>query len=125
MKKGLIQYKILPFLLSLAILVVPMVLFAAGSGGGGTGVTAKISNPLKKDTIQELILAITDAVVEIGYYIVVFFILYSGFLFVKARGDEKGLGDAKKTFLWTVVGAAVLLGAQVLSLVIKNTVAQL
>lgn len=84
-----------------------------------------IDNPLSNiSDIPTLITTIVDAVTTIGYYVVVIFIIYAGFLFVKARGDKGGLEEAKKTFLWTVVGAAVLLGASILSNVIKNTVTQ-
>ncbi|GMU74394.1 MAG: hypothetical protein AMXMBFR44_5910 [Candidatus Campbellbacteria bacterium] len=86
-----------------------------------------IKNPLEGkgiDDIPALITVIVGAVMTIGYYIVVVFIIYAGFLFVTARGDEKKLGDAKKTFLYTVIGATILLGASILSTVIKNTVTQ-
>lgn len=102
--------------------VLPVAVFAAG---GNPGEPPKIENPLKNiDDIPTLITTIVDAITTIGYYIVVIFIIYSGFLFVKARGDQAGLKTAKQTFLWTVVGAAVLLGASILSTVIKNTVTQ-
>ncbi|MCR4275038.1 MAG: TrbC/VirB2 family protein [Candidatus Campbellbacteria bacterium] len=107
--------------LALFVFVVPMVIFAQVGGEGST-----IENPLNNVTsIPALITIIVTAVKDIGYFVIVFFLIYSGFLFVKARGDPKGITDAKNTFLWTVVGAAVLLGAQILSDVIKNTVTQL
>ncbi len=104
------------------LFVAPMVLFADPPGPPAP---IKIDNPLSKiSDIPTLITTIVDAVTTIGYYVVVIFIIYAGFLFVKARGDKGGLEEAKKTFLWTVVGAAVLLGASILSNVIKNTVTQ-
>jgi uncharacterized BrkB/YihY/UPF0761 family membrane protein len=88
----------------------------------------KIYNPLERSGINDiptLVSTIVDQVANVGYFVIVFFILYSGFLFVTARGDEAGLKKAKEVFLWTVIGAAVLLGAKVLSAVIKGTVNQL
>lgn len=105
-----------------ALVVVPAVLFADPPGSPPT---PTITNPLSNiSDIPTLITTIVDAVTTIGYYIVVIFIIYAGFLFVKARGDKGGLEDAKKTFYWTVIGAAVLLGASILSTVIKNTVTE-
>ncbi len=97
-----------------------------GDTGPGTPAQSGIHNPLGSvSDIPSLIQTIVDAVVQIGYYIVVIFIIYSGFLFVKARGNRTELEGAKKAFLYTVVGAAILLGAQILSSVISNTVSQL
>lgn len=104
------------------VLVIPVLLFANSAGTGAT-----IINPLAQQNINDiptLITVIVDAMKNIGYFVIVFFIIYSGFSFVKARGDEKAVTDAKNMLLWTVVGAAVLLGAQILSDVIKNTVTQ-
>lgn len=49
-------------------------------------------------------------------------LIWAGFLFVTARGDEKQLERAKSVFLWTMVGGAVVLGAQVLYMIAKGTV---
>jgi hypothetical protein len=111
--------KILGALCAFIVLVLPALLFAVEPGAGDT-----IKNPLQVGTIPELITIIVNAMKNIGYFVIVFFIIYSGFSFVMARGDDKAITDAKNMFLWTVVGAAVLLGAQILSDVIKNTVTQ-
>lgn len=115
---------ILGSLLAFALVFIPAIfsVYAAGPG------PFTIYNPLDKTGIKDvpgLIAAIVKQIITVGYFIIVFFVLYSGFLFVKARGDEKGITDAKNAFLWTVVGAAVLLGAQLLSTIIQNTVKQL
>ncbi|MCR4334233.1 MAG: pilin [Patescibacteria group bacterium] len=84
-----------------------------------------IENPLQVKTISELINSILGLVLQIGLPVAVVFIIYSGFLFVTARGDPKKLTDAKSTFLWTVVGTAVLLGASVIAGVIDATIKQI
>lgn len=85
----------------------------------------KIENPLKFNSIQDVVLAATTAATTIGFYVALFFIIYSGFLFVKARGNETELKNAKKTLLYTLIGTAVLLGASVLANVIKGTLDQI
>ena len=110
-------------------LFAPMFLFAAGTGGvtpppkkNLTGIT----NPLKDiDSVSDLLFAAVDIVTQLGFYIAVIFIIYSGFLFVKARGDTKALEDAKNAFLWTIIGTAILLGARLLAEVIEGTIDQL
>ncbi len=78
-------------------------------------------NPIKQTDIYGLINAIIDFIVKIGAVVVVFFIIYAGFLFVTAQGNENKISKAKMTFLWTVIGSLVLLGASTLSGVICNT----
>jgi hypothetical protein len=65
---------------------------------------------------------VLDALVLIAFPIIVLFLVYAGFLFVFARGDEKKINDAKRIFLWTFVGALLVLGAWTLSRAIKGTV---
>ncbi len=85
----------------------------------------KLDNPIKYDDLGSLLIAVAEEAAKVGFYIVIFFIIYSGFLFVKARGNDKELESAKRTFLYTVIGAAILLGATVLANVIQGTVEQL
>ncbi len=79
-------------------------------------------NPISKGTnIFALVHAILDFVVKIGTIAVIFMVIYSGFLFVKAQGDSGAIIAAKDTFFWTVIGGVVLIGAKVLATVICNT----
>ncbi len=64
-------------------------------------------------------------VLPIGAVVVVFFIIYSGYLFVTAGGDQKKLDSAKKTFWGVVIGTAVLLGSLTIAQAIKSTVCQI
>ena len=87
--------------------------------------TVSFPNPIEATDLKTLVKKILDVVVEFGAIIVVFFLVYSGFLFVKAQGNEGELSKAKTTFFWTVVGGMIVLGAHVLSRVIENTVNQI
>ncbi len=57
--------------------------------------------------------------------IAVLAIIYSGFLFVAAKGNPGKLEEAKKIFYFTLIGIAILLGAEILSKVIESTVTSL
>lgn len=72
--------------------------------------------------IPTCLLALVDLVFLIGVPIVVVFIVYAGFLFVTAGDNEAQISRAKMTFLWTIVGAGVLLGAKALAAAIGATV---
>jgi hypothetical protein len=68
---------------------------------------------------------LNNIVLPIGAVIAVLFLVFSGFLFVTARGEEEKLKLAKKTFLWTVVGIAVLLGSVAIANAIQATLCQI
>lgn len=81
-----------------------------------------IENPIKADNIQKLLIDLMTVVIQMGYVVVIFFIIYAGFKFVTARGNPGELEKAKETFFATLVGGAILLGADVIARVVVNTV---
>ena len=100
-----------------------------GAGAdGGYKFNVKFINPLCKndsDCIQDiptLLNKILDALMLFLVPIVVLFIIYAGFLFVMAQGNETKLTKAKSVLGWTLVGAAILLGAKIITTVLSSTV---
>ena len=75
-------------------------------------------------SVQGFIAAFLKAVVQISLPILTLFIVYSGFMFVMARGNEQKLSDAKKNFFYVILGAILILGAWVLSTLIAATASQ-
>ncbi|OGZ06193.1 MAG: hypothetical protein A3C93_05735 [Candidatus Lloydbacteria bacterium RIFCSPHIGHO2_02_FULL_54_17] len=84
-----------------------------------------IRDALNICSIPDLLLALVDLVFLIGVPIVVIFIIYGGFLFVKSGDNESELAKAKNVMTWTLVGALVLLGAKAISLAIQGTITSL
>ena len=78
-------------------------------------------NPLKADTLSDLLALIIDGAILILMPLVVLAIIYSGFMFLMAQGNEQKLKTAKTNFLWVIIGVAVLLGAKIISEVLKAT----
>jgi hypothetical protein len=76
-------------------------------------------------SIGQFLGRVVDIFVLIGTPIAVLALIYAGFLFVTARGNEAQLTSAKKTFLYTVIGIAILLGAKVLADLVVNTIANI
>lgn len=68
---------------------------------------------------------ILEFVIKIGTVVVVLMLVYVGFLFVTAQGNETKLTTAKQALLWTIVGALILLGSQAISVGIHETVKEL
>ncbi len=121
--------------IGLMVYMLPVLAFADGgastpesNGGGTTGPTTQLLNPLAGgvDSIEKLLkLILNNIVLPIGSVVIVIMIIYSGFLFVTARGNEDKIGDAKRTLTYVVIGAAILLGAAVISAVIGGTLCQI
>ena len=98
---------------------------ACTGGGEGVVIGVKLKNPIKAETLQGFIKDLVNILLTIGIPLIALAFIWSGFLFVKAQGDEAGLKTAKSTFFYTVIGAAILLGAWVLAQAISGTIQQI
>ena len=134
--KYLASFIILVVILSAAFVPTIEILAQGGSGsntgGGGsgsnTGGSSGIANPLAGNVnsiFSFVTYVLENIVLPLGVVIVVFFVIYSGFLFVTAQGNADKLQDARQTFLWVVVGAAILLGSVVIAKAIQTTICKI
>lgn len=98
-------------------------------GGGpvpdGDGKILELKNPIQSKNFSDLMARIADIAAKIGLPLVVVFMIYAGFLFVSARGDEEKLNKAKTTFFWAVIGALLVIGAFAIATAIENFAKQL
>lgn len=104
---------------------------SGGSGpvNSGTPFTQKIeiTNPFKggNDLYAFIKTVIDKVLMPIGGVIAVIMIMYAGFTYVTAGGDPGKIKTANQMLLYTAIGAAILLGAWVISDAIQGTVNQL
>ncbi len=82
-------------------------------------------NPIKATDLSSLLKDLLKVITTIGAIVVVFFLIFAGFKYVTARGDSKKISEAHSILTWTVVGAMILLGAQVIATAIQGTVNEL
>ena len=88
--------------------------------------TDGLTNPLNNiDSLPEFLNAILGAVVQLGTIVLILALVYVGFLFVVAQGNEEKIKSARSALFWTVIGGLVLLGAQTIGMVISSTVGAL
>lgn len=89
-----------------------------------TDLSFGIENPLESDidTLPKFINRVVEIFLMIATPIVALMIIYAGFLFVIARGNAEAIEKAKKTLGFTLLGAAILLGAFVISTAIQDTI---
>src|SRR3989344_4821921 len=89
----------------------------------GSDCEGKICNPLKGiNSVPEFIKVLLEGVLKIGIPIVALALIYCGFLFVAARGNTEKLTKAKDAFLYTLIGAAILLGSWAIARLLLETV---
>lgn len=79
-----------------------------------------LPNPVNANTFTELINLFAGLAVQIGIPIAAIFIIFAGFQFVTARGNETKLQAAKKTFYWAIIGTVILVGAWVIAKAVVN-----
>jgi hypothetical protein len=85
----------------------------------------KICNPIATDTITDFIENLLTNVIRIGIPIIALAVIYSGFLFVFARGNPEKITEAKSALLYTLIGAVLLLGSWAIAQLISETVSAL
>ncbi|NBV76773.1 hypothetical protein EBR66_01245 [bacterium] len=100
------------------VMIAPIVAFAGTQGG-------KFENPLTLEDFREFVAALMKVVVIFGMPLVALALVYSGFLFAKARGNSRDLDTAKKNFKNTIYGAVLIMGAWVFAMALWGTVGQI
>lgn len=84
-----------------------------------------LENPLRFASIEKFIEGALQAMVMIALPIISVFIIWAGFMFIMARGNQSKLSDAKKNLVYVLIGATLILSAWVLATLIGGTVTQL
>ncbi len=101
------------------LVVLPAVSFADIPCNPAAG---KICPPINETTINGFIKTLLTGVIRIGIPVVALAVIYCGFLFVQARGKPEDLKKAKDALLYTLIGAAILLGSWAIAQLISETV---
>lgn len=122
----------------LVMIFLPTILLAQTGGttapptGGTTApppvkFNIKISNPFSggNDLYAFIKTVIKEILMPIGGVIAVLMIMYAGFLYVTAGGNETKIKKAHEALLYSAIGAAILLGAWVIAEAIGGTIKQL
>lgn len=92
---------------------------------GGSDDSGKLENPIKYNNLMDFVAAVLKAAVQVLLPFVVLAFIWSGFLFVRAQGNEEQLSEAKTAIYWSVIGAFILLGAWGFAEIIATTVSNI
>jgi len=116
----------LPHLLVFFVLILMPLMAGAAEGVGGDGGSASLNNPLKAEysSIPAFLTALIEVLLIFAIPVIVFFIIYAGFMFVTAQGDTTKIATARSALTWAVVDGVIVLGAQLIMTVLQGTVTQ-
>jgi membrane protease YdiL (CAAX protease family) len=85
-----------------------------------------IPNPLSNTgTLEGLLEAFLQAIVQIGAVFLVLALVYVGFKFTQAQGKEEKIKEARHALFWIVIGGLILLGAEFIAQIVAATAEQL
>ncbi len=82
----------------------------------------QLVNPLKVTSIEGLLVAILNILIIIAIPLIVFYIIYAGFLYVTARGNAAQVEQATRALTYAIIGGVLILGAVALAGIVKNLV---
>lgn len=102
--------------------------FAAPCGTGSAQSSAGITtlcNPIKSNTLQELLTTLVDILMLLALPVLTLAFLWAGLKFILAKGNPEELKTAKMNILWTIVGAAIVIGIKVIMTIVEGTVTKL
>jgi len=88
----------------------------------GKGIEVCMVSFIKPANFTELLTAILGVFVVIATPIVVLFIIYSGFLYVTAKGNSEQTQKATRSLTYSIIGGVLIIGAVAISKVIENVV---
>lgn len=81
-----------------------------------------LTNYLKVGSISELLSAILNILIIIATPIIIFFIIYAGYLYVTARGNSEQIKTANSALTYAIIGGVLIIGAVAIGEIIKNLV---
>lgn len=89
--------------------------------------SGELCNPLAYTSLTDFLYKLLELVVQIGFPVIVLFIVYIGFKFItaSASGKPEELAKVRSLFFWAIIGSMILLGGKALALAIQATVNQL
>lgn len=80
------------------------------------------NNPLSFTSITDMIIAIINVVIVMSIPVIVFFLIYAGFMYVTARGNPEKLQQASQALLYGIIGGVIILASVAIMTIVKNLV---
>ncbi len=95
------------------------------SSSGNCDSAKELCNPLRFKSFAQFFSGLLHIIVIFAIPIIILMIIYSGFMYVMARGSEEQVTKATRSLTYAVLGGLIILGAELILRVIQGTVSQL
>lgn len=79
-----------------------------------------LPRPTPCDNLGCIIERIAQFFSYIAFPLVAIMIIFAGIRFLLARGNEQKITEAKETFRWAILGAAIVIGAYAIVLTLRK-----
>jgi Type IV secretion system pilin len=96
--------------------------FALAQASTTAAKPVQLKNPLKVGSITELLTGILEIVITLSVPVIVFFIIYAGYLYVTARGNAAQVEEATRALTYAIIGGVIIIGAVTIAAIVKNLV---
>lgn len=114
--------KITYYTLTSTSLALSLAIGKVTADSGPEQIFVSLKNPIKVDSIEDLLEAILGVVVVLATPIIVFFIIYAGYLYVTAQGNAEQVKQATRALTYAIIGGVIILGAVAIATIVKNLV---
>lgn len=91
-------------------------------GNTGDCDSNSLCNPLGQGDIITFLQTLLNIIMIFAVPLIIFMIIYAGFTYVMAQGNETKVSTANRALLYAVIGGVIILGANVILAVIQGTV---
>ena len=113
-----LKTKVCHFYGLLILSLFPIIILAQSPSGS----TVALTNYLNVSTIEELLEAILTILITLATPIIIFFIIYGGYLYVTARGNPEQIKTATTALTYAIIGGVIIIGAVAIGTIIGNLV---
>lgn len=122
-KSTVTLFSVLTVLFVIALNLTPSVSLAQQDTTGGTQIeSTTLKNPLNVDSIEDLISGILNIVLILAVPVIVFFIIYAGFLYATARGNAEQVKKATTALTYAIIGGVLIIGSVAIAEIVKQLV---
>lgn len=102
------------FLIPSALLLIPDFAHAA--------ISYTLESFISVTSIQGLIVSILNVFIIVATPIIVFFVIYSGFMYVTAKGNAEQIKKATTMLTYSIIGGLLIIGSVAMAEIVKAVI---
>lgn len=103
-------------------LIAAALFFLPGLVSADGNLSFEVKSLITPKSFEDLLIAILKIFITLATPIVVFFIIYAGFLYVTARGNAQQVEQATRALTYAIIGGVIVLGAVTITTIVSGVV---